>query len=80
MKVICISPLKAPEAGFENAPRPEVGDIDEVINITNRYGEKYYSFERFGISLGYHVVYFATLSSHIDETTLVNHKPEPACH
>jgi hypothetical protein len=80
MRVICISPIKAPEAGCEKAPRPEVGDIDEVINVRDWYDGRYYSLARFGNSLGYAVENFAPLNSDIDETTLVNHKPEPACH
>jgi hypothetical protein len=74
MKVLCISPIVSTDKGYEKAPRPEVGDIDAVIETIQVFnGSIYYSLERFGKDLGYRSDHFAPLSD-IDETELVNEK------
>lgn len=67
MKVICILPITQPERGKENAPRPQVGDVDLVIGQKQIYGEWYYALNRFGYSNGYLSTHFATLPDQPEE-------------
>jgi hypothetical protein len=78
MRVICIEHLNTSDQKSQNIPNPEIGDIDVVIKSVRKYGTVYYALERFGYDNGYLASCFAILSD-LDETTLVNHKPEPAC-
>lgn len=67
MKVICVSRIKDCEPGMEQAPRPEVGDIDEVIKTVCRYEQMYYILERFKMVAAYLSVHFAMLPDQPEE-------------
>lgn len=60
-KVICVKPFTDTQQGMENAPRPEVGDVDVVSNVFKGYGYTYYILERFAEDNGYRVDHFATI-------------------
>lgn len=64
MRVICVTPIITSDAGFENHPRPEVGDNDIVTHVRphpSGDSDVYYSLERFGDRVGFKADHFATL-------------------
>lgn len=75
MRVICVKDLSKAKTDLKNPPKPEVGDIDVVVNIHKQDGETYLELERFGNHLAFISDAFSRLSD-IDETALVNSKPE----
>ena len=77
-KVMCIKDNWNPERGMESAPYPVVGDEDVVISVIDRNGASFYVLERFGWVAAYMTDHFATTDSDIDESTLVNSRPETA--
>lgn len=72
MKVRCISRFqKNPK--HPNAPIPEVGDVDEVLQEVNFFGYEFYALERFGFEWVYIAKYFAIVPD-IDDNELVENE------
>lgn len=67
MRVICIHPIIKPAKGKEQAPRPEVVDIDIVTLEFEQDGYHYYLLERFGDDNGFRVDRFAILPDQPEE-------------
>lgn len=62
MRVMLVKPFTDVNEECKNAPRPEVGDIDEVTDSRhNSEGKLYYYLARFGRDYAYCADLFATL-------------------
>lgn len=67
MKVICLKPFKITVTGLEKAPRPEVGDEDEVTEMFEKGDKLYYMLKRFGRYYGFLSTHFGKLDSGVNE-------------
>jgi hypothetical protein len=74
-KVICTSPIKDIAANCLHKPFPNVGDIVTVIEVYYEDGHEYFVLAEYGSNDIFLSVRFSPLSD-IDETTLVNSKPQ----
>lgn len=75
MRVMLVKPFTDVSNECKNAPRPEVGDIDEVTDSGKDHkGDLYYFLARFGRDYAYKANLFATLpdtpAEVIEETEL----------
>lgn len=63
MKVILVTPITLVRPDLQHVPRPEVGDVDVVIEtLEHENGDTYYTLERFGSYYLYMANLFAALS------------------
>jgi hypothetical protein len=58
-KVMLVKPFTDVKPEYKNAPRPEIGDIDEVTDEIENKGDTYYRLARFGIDYAYQSKLFA---------------------
>jgi hypothetical protein len=63
MRVMLILPFTDVNPEFKHAPRPEIGDVDEVMREMrhDETGDLYYHLARFGRFYAYQANLFATL-------------------
>lgn len=62
MKVMLVRPFTDVRPEFRNAPRPEIGDVDEVVGeLRHETGGLYYHLGRFGRIYAYQADLFAPL-------------------
>lgn len=80
MKVMLVMPFTDVKPEHKNAPRPEIGDVDEVSDELKNSGKVYYCLARFGSFYAYQSDLFAPLpdadvTAEVEEKEKANLQP-----